>query len=232
MPSQPLELRAEPRTVFRKHVRRLRREGIVPANIFGHGESRAIQAPLRAVEHLLAQGGRTGLVSLALDGGSPQTALLKGIQRDPRSGKITHLEFQAVSLEETVVSVVPVRFTGESVAASKLGGVMMHPTTELHVEARAGDLPDVIEVDLSPLEELHSSIKVADLPTNPRYRIVDSPDDAVAVVLPPKVEEVEVPEEAEAAAAEAEGAEAAPEAEPEAGGEAQAEAAGEPAESS
>src|ERR671936_287073 len=78
MPTQPLELRAEPRTTFGKHVRRLRRQGIVPANIFGHGDSRVIQAPLRALEHLLAQGGRTGVVTLALNGTS-QTALMKGM---------------------------------------------------------------------------------------------------------------------------------------------------------
>ena len=207
MPTQRLELRAEPRTVFRKHVRRLRREGIVPANIFGHGESRAIQAPLRAIEHLLAQGGRTGLVSLTLDGGTPQTALLKDIQRDPRSGKVTHIEFQAVALEERVTSVAPLRFVGESPAVSKLGGVMTHPTTQLRIEARAADLPDVIEVDLTVLEDLHASIKVADLREDSKYRVLDPPEEVLAVVLPPKVE-VEELEAAEAAAEEAAEAEA------------------------
>src|SRR5919204_4912569 len=121
MPTQPIELRAEPRTVLGKHVRRLRRQGIVPANIYGHGASRAIQASLRALDHLLAHGGRTGIVSIAVDGKS-ETALLKDIQRDPRSGVILHVEFQAVSLEEEVTSVVPVRFIGEAPAVSKLDG--------------------------------------------------------------------------------------------------------------
>jgi large subunit ribosomal protein L25 len=216
MPTQPLELRAEPRTVFRKHVRRLRREGIVPANIFGHGESRAIQASLRSIEHLLARGGRTGLISLSFDGGTPQTALMKDIQRDPRSGKITHIEFQAVALEEEVTSVVPLRFVGESVAVTKMDGVMTHPIAQLKIQARAVDLPDVIEVDVTPLEELHASIKVADLPPNPRYRVQDPPDEVLAVVLPPKIA-LELEAEAVAAAeaeaeARAEEAEAAPEA--------------------
>jgi large subunit ribosomal protein L25 len=217
MPTQPVELRAEPRTVFRKHVRRLRRLGIVPANIFGHGESRAIQASLRAIEHLLAHGGRTGLVSLTFDGATPQTALVKDIQRDPRSGKITHIEFQAVALEERVTSVVPLRFIGESLAVTKLDGVMTHPITELRVEARAVDLPDVIEVDVTPLEELHASIKVSDLRQDPRYRVLDPPEEVLAVVLPPKIaleleaEAAEAAAEAEAAAAEAaEAAEARP----------------------
>ena len=215
MPAQPLELRAEPRTVFRKHVRRLRRQGLVPANIFGHGQSRAIQAPLRAIEQLLAHGGRTGLVSLTFDGATPETALLKDIQRDPRSGKITHIEFQAVALEERVTSVVPLRFVGEALAVSKFDGVMTHPISQLRVEARAADLPDAIEVDVTPLEELHASIKVADLGDNPRYRVVDPPDEVLAVVLPPKIAleleaEAAEAEAAAAEAAEAEGAEAQP----------------------
>src|SRR5919199_6156635 len=99
MPTHTLELHAEPRTVLGKHVRRLRRHGLVPANIYGHGASRPIQAPSRALEHLLAHGGRTGVVAITFDGTS-ETVLLKEIQRDPRSGHILHVEFQAVSMEE------------------------------------------------------------------------------------------------------------------------------------
>jgi len=200
-----LELQAEPRSVLGKHVRRLRREGIVPANIYGHGASRAIQAPLRSLEHVLAHGGRTGIIAIAVDGES-QTALMKDVQRDPRSGKILHIEFRAVSMEEEVTSVVPLRFVGESTAVTKLDGIMSHPRSEVNITARAGDLPDVIEVDVSGLDELNASIHVGDLPPSTRYRIIDSPDDVLAMVQPPKVEVEEVAEAVEAAAEEAEGA--------------------------
>jgi len=205
MPTQ-LELSAEPRTVYGKHVRRLRREGIVPANIYGHGESRAIQAPVRALERLLAQGGRTGVIAIALDGRS-ETALLKGMQRDPRSGQILHIDFQAVSMDQEVTSVVPVRFIGESDAVTKLDGVMMHQRSELHVTARASDLPDMVEVDVSSITELHGAIHVADLPASGTYSIVEPSDEVLAIVLPPKrevEEEVEEAVAAEAAAAEEE----------------------------
>lgn len=205
----PLELSAEPRDVFGKHVRRLRRQGLVPANIYGHGASRAIQAPARALEHLLAHGGRTGVVSVGFDGRS-ETALMKGVQRDPRSGKLLHVEFQAVSMEESVTSSVPVRFVGESIAVTKLDGVMTHPRTELHVTARAADLPDVIEVDVSTIRELHGAIHVSDLPPSAAYRIVDPPEEVLAIVLPPKVEVEELEAAAEEAAAEAAEAPAAP----------------------
>ena len=72
-----------------------------------------MENPRLNIEHLLAHGGRTGLVTIGFDGQS-ETALMKGIQRDPRSGQIVHVDFQAVSMTEEVTSSVPVRFIGES----------------------------------------------------------------------------------------------------------------------
>jgi large subunit ribosomal protein L25 len=207
-----IELTAEPRDVFGKHVRRLRRQGIVPANIYGHGDSRAIQAPARALEHLLVHGGRTGVVSIAVSGAT-ETALMKGIQRDPVSGHLLHVEFQAVSMTEEVTSNVPIRFVGESPAVVKQGGIMSHPRTTVHVTARAADLPDAIEVDLSAITELHGAIHVSDLPASPNYQIIDAPEEVLAMVEAPKVEVEELEAPAEAAEAAAGGAE--PEAETE-----------------
>jgi large subunit ribosomal protein L25 len=206
MPTTPIELRAESRDVFGKHVRRLRRQGLVPANIFGHGPSRAIQAPARALEQLLARGGRTGVISIDV-GGAQQTALLKTIQRDPRTAQLVHLDFQAVSMDQEVTATVPVRIVGESPAVTRLGGVMTHPRSEVHVAARAANLPDAIEVDVSGLTELNSAIHISDLATSTTYEIVDPGEEVLAMVQPPKVEVEEPAEEAaegEAPAAEAE----------------------------
>jgi large subunit ribosomal protein L25 len=208
MPTHTIELQAEPRDVFGKHVRRLRRQGIVPANIYGHGDARPIQAGARALEHMLAHGGRTGIVTIALDRGS-ETALLKEIQRDPRSGQILHIEFQAVSMEEEVISTVPVRFIGESIAVTKLSGVMTHPRTELRLAAKARDLPEAIEVDVSTIVDLHGAIHISDLPLSDTYQYLDPPEEVLAMVEPPKAAEVEPTEAAaEGAAEEAEESEA------------------------
>ena len=199
MATHTIELQAEPRDVFGKHVRRLRRQGIVPANIYGHGDSRTIEAPASALEHMLVHGGRTGLVTIAVNGGS-ETALLKEIQRDPRSGQILHIEFQAVSMEEEVTSTVPVRFVGESVAVTKLGGVMSHPRAELRLAARARDLPESIEVDVSAITELHGAIHISDLTESASYKFLDPPEEVLAMVQPPKGEAEEEEAAAEAAA--------------------------------
>jgi large subunit ribosomal protein L25 len=198
MATHTIELQAEAREVFGKHVRRLRRQGIVPANIYGHGDPRPIQAPARALEHMLVHGGRTGIVTIAVGSGS-ETALLKEIQRDPRSGQILHIEFQAVSLTEEVISTVPVRFVGESIAVTKQGGVMSHPRTELRLAARAGDLPESIEVDVSSIVELHGAIHISDLPESSTYKFLDPPEEVLAMVQPPKGEAEEEAEAAEAA---------------------------------
>ena len=211
MPSSPIELQAEPRTVFGKHVRRLRRQGITPANIFGHGASHAFQAPARVFEHLLAHGGRTNLVAIALDGDAPLTALLKTIQRDPRTAQLVHLDFQAVSLTELVSTSVPMRFVGEAPAVTREGGVMTHPLSALRIEAPASEIPDYIEVDVSGLLELNAAIHVGDLTIPANVTVLDPAESVVAAVQPPKVEAEEVTAAMEAAAeAEEAGAESAP----------------------
>ena len=202
MPAKTLELQVQPRTVLGKQVRGLRRQGVVPANLFGHGQSRAIQVPAKQIEHLLAHGGRSGVVSLLVDGTS-QTALVKSYTRDPRSANLLHVDFQAVSMTETVTSTVALRFLGEAPAVRAHGAILTHPTTELRVEAQARNLPDVIEVDVSGLEELHAAIHVSDLSLPSGVTALDPPQEVVAVVLPPKIEREEVEEAAEEAAAEA-----------------------------
>lgn len=202
MATTKLELSAEPREVFGKRVRRLRSQGLVPANIYGHGDARAIQAPSRALEVLLTHGGRTGVVRISVNGGRAETAMLKDIQRDPRSGQILHVEFQAVSMTESVTGTVPIRFVGESPAVTRLDGVMSHPRTEVRVTARAADLPEVIEVDVSSITELHGAIHVSDLPESALYKVIDAPEDVLALVDAPKVVAEDLEAEATDAAAE------------------------------
>jgi len=211
---QTLELRAEARTLLGKKVRQLRRQGLTPANIFGHGPSRPIQATTHAVELLLLHGGRTSLLSIELDSGKTETALIKHVTRDPRTDRVLHLDLQAVSLTETVSTTVPLRFVGESPAVSKMDGVLVHTLSELKVEAQARYLPEAIEVHVDTLTELGSAIHVSDLKVPQGVTILAAEDEVVAVVQAPKGEteaEAEAAEEAPAEGAEAETTEAAPE---------------------
>ncbi len=195
-----VELRAEPRTVLGKHVRRLRREGIVPGNIYGHGASRPIQAQAGTFEQMLGRGGRTSIVSIVVSGAKKETALVKGVQRDPRSGRLVHVDFQAVSMSESITTRVPLHFVGEA-PAIKFGAVILHTLADVEVRALARDLPQSLEVDLSALEELHASIKVGDIEAPQGVTITTPADETVAIAQPPRVEREEAEEAAEEAAA-------------------------------
>jgi large subunit ribosomal protein L25 len=201
------ELRAEPRSVVGKKVRFLRRQGIVPGNIYGHAASTAIQIPARDVEHTIHRAGRTQLVSLAVKGSEPTTVLVKGWQRHPYKGNLLHVDFYRVMMTETLRMDVPIRVTGEAPAVKLTGGTPFQPLATLSVECLPGDIPEAIEVDIGGLEEVDASIFVRDLVAPSGVTITTDGDEMVVKILAPTVEPVEeVPEEAAVAegAAEAE----------------------------
>lgn len=209
------ELRAEPRSIVGKKVRFLRRQGLVPGNIYGHAASTAIQIPARDVERTIHRAGRTQLVSLEVKGAEPTTVLVKTWQRHPYKGDILHVDFYRVSMTETLRMDVPIRVTGEAPAVKLTGGVPFQPLAQLNVECLPGDIPEAIEVDISGLEEVDASIYVRDLAAPSGVTILTDGDEMVVKIMAPTVEM-----EVEEAAAEGEAAPTA-----EAAGEEAAEAA-------
>ena len=202
-------LQAEPRTVIGKQVRQLRRQGLVPANLYGNGlESRALQIAERTVTHRLLRASRSTLFQLALDGGRPQTVLVKELQRDPVSGHVLHVDFYAVRESEKLRTAVPLHFVGEARAVRAFAGTLVTNMASVDVESLPADLPQVIEVDLSGLATLEDAVHVSDLHVPAGVEVLTPADELVARVLPPRVEEEVVEEAAEEAAAEqpAEGA--------------------------
>ena len=195
-------LQAEPRTVIGKQVRQLRRQGLVPANLYGNGlESRALQLAERTVTHRLMRASRSTLFQLALDGGRPQTVLVKELQRDPVSGHVLHVDFYAVRESEKLRTAVPLHFVGEARAVRAFAGTLVTNMASVDVESLPADLPQVIEVDLSSLATLEDAVHVSDLRVPAGVEVLTPAEELVARVLPPRVEE-EVAEEAAEAAAE------------------------------
>jgi large subunit ribosomal protein L25 len=202
-------LQISPREVKGKATKRLRKAGIIPANIFGHKEeSQAVQVEALAFEALRRARRATGLISLRMPGNDRvQTALVRHVQRDPRSGKILHIDFYRVSLTERITMKVPLRFVGEAPAVKEESGVLLHLLDALEVECTASDIVDYIEVDISPLTEIDAMLHAEDvqLPTN--FTLITDPKEGIAKVAATRAEKAE--EAAEAAApAEAPAAEA------------------------
>ncbi len=199
-----LILEAQRRTVLGKRVRRLRRQGIVPANIYGAGiESIPVQVDARALRPVLLEAGTTTIVDVQLRDGTAarQTypVLIEHIQRHPATGELLHLDLLKVDLGKPVRAEVPVTLVGEA-PATKSGGVLFHPVATLEVEALPRDLPRAIEVDVSTLEEIEAQITVGDLRLPPGVKVDAEPETVVVKVVPSKLEREVAAEEAEAAA--------------------------------
>jgi large subunit ribosomal protein L25 len=185
-------------------ARKLRASGRVPAILYGHGmEPVALSVDSRDLYHVLHTGaGANVLVDLVVDG-TTHLALPREIQQNHIKGQLVHVDFLAVSRNETIAIDVPVREVGEAPGV-KAGGVVEHHLFELHVECLPRDVPEAIDVDVSRLE-LGDALRVSDI-TPPRgVTILSNPEDSVLAVVVPAVlrteAELETPEEAAAAAA-------------------------------
>jgi large subunit ribosomal protein L25 len=215
-PARPA-LAAERRTVTGKAVAGLRRDGRLPAVVYGHGlESAPVTIDAHDFGLLRRRVGPNALIDLTVDGGKPTPVLIHGVQLHKVSRRPIHVDLFAVRMTEELTVDVPVHGTGESEAVAKLGGTLLNASGSVKVRARPDNLPQVIEVDLAVLVDFDAAIHARDLAIPEGVTLLTDPDEIVFKVSPPRVQEVEAAPAAEAGEA--------------AAGEAEAESAGEGAE--
>jgi len=184
------ELAVTPRTVVGKATKSLRRTGIIPANIYGHKQdSIAIQIDAHTFDRLRREHGLRSIISLRLPGKKgTQTVLVRHIQYDPLSGKILHVDFSRVSMQERIEMKVPLHFVGEAPGVKLQGGVLLHLLEALPVECKASDIIEAIEVDLSPLTEIDSILHARDVKLPAGYKLAVDADDPIIKLTAPRVE--------------------------------------------
>jgi len=202
--AKQVKLKAEPRTnVGRSGVSKLRARGIIPAVIYGGKvKPQALQVAARDVNAMMSHAsGENVLVDLEIAGEkSNLAALVQEVQHSPVGGEIVHVDFHAISMDETIQAEVPLEPTGTPVGVKTFGGLLEQSLRALAIECLPRDLPDRITVDVSQLN-IGDSIHVRDiqLPSGVTAKV---PADLTAFsVLAPVVEEEPVAVEAEAAAA-------------------------------
>ena len=178
-------LNAEKREVLGKKVKGLRREGKLPAVIYGQEiEPMSITLETKQVNQVLKVVGANTLISIKV-GKEEFLTLVREIQREVIVRDLLHLDFQAVSLEETITTSLPVVMIGVSPAVTELEGLLILGMEELQIEAKAKDLPDTISVDVSGLVEIGDNILVKDLVISGDVKILDDPDGVVIVATAP-----------------------------------------------
>ena len=205
-----LELRATPREELGRHAQGLRRRGFVPAVLYGHNVSpQSLSLEARALERVWHRAGKSHLVDLTLDGGSPRKVLIRELQVDPRSAHLVHADLFAVNLREKLTVDIPIVPVGESpaVAVEKLG-VLQQILTTLKIECLPSDIPAQLTVDVSGLVAVDDGVRISEIELPEGVALAQglSPEDLVLKVTPVRVA-TEAEEEEEAAAAEAAAAE-------------------------
>jgi large subunit ribosomal protein L25 len=199
-----LTLTAEPRVVLGKKVARLRRAGITPANIYGHRiPSVAIQADTHALNQLIRQAGRTGLIALRVAGeAEPRNVLVRAYTRKPTTDQLLHVDFYQVSMREKLTVPVPLVLTGHAPVLDTADVVVFQNLDRVEVSCLPADIPSHIDVDVSGLTETTAVIHVRDLALPPGVTVLTDPD---AVVVSVTLEAAAEEEVAAAEAAEAAG---------------------------
>ncbi|MEO7000225.1 MAG: 50S ribosomal protein L25 [Ktedonobacterales bacterium] len=181
-------LNAQKRTVMGKAVRRLRREGQIPANISGHNQtSTAIQVDAAEFAALLKQHGSTTLLTLAIaPDGVRDTALIGRVEHDPISRAVQHIDFRHVDLTEPIKAFVALHLEGEAPAVKRENGVLLHPLDVIEVEALPANLPAALTLDISGLEELNTMLYVRDIEVPRNVTILTDMNAVVVSIQPPR----------------------------------------------
>jgi large subunit ribosomal protein L25 len=185
-------------------ARRLRRNGVLPAIVYGAGNDPGMIAlNEHDFEQLLRHHASENLViDLAVDGDKVKKVLLKDVQHHPVSGQVLHADFQEISMTEMLRVNIALELTGTPSGVSQQGGVLEHLLREVEVECLPADIVEEIEVDVSALN-IGDSLAVEDLPIDTsKYTVLTAADIAVAAVAAPRVSAAEEEEEAEGEAAE------------------------------
>ncbi len=202
-------LKAEARQVTGKKVKKLRREGLLPANIYGKGlKSLAIQVNLKEFQDIFKEVGETGLIDLKVNN-ETRPALVKNLQLQYPSHMPLHADFYQVNLKEKVKAMVPIEVTGEAKAVTDNVGILLQQLSEVEVEALPDALPENITVNVSNLAALDEQITVADLKTDEGVAILTDPAQTIVKIAEAVVEEPEPEPTAEEEGAAAEGEEGA-----------------------
>ena len=158
-----VSLKLDERTVHGKKVANLRKEGLVPAVVYGAGISPiSVQVEDGVFTKAYRQAGTHAPVHLTI-GSKKKIAMIKDVDRDPVRGTVQHVSFHAVNAKEPVVAEVPVRLTGEGESeAEKAGLVVLQALDKIEVKALPMDLPEAVEVSIVALKEAGDKVTLGD----------------------------------------------------------------------
>lgn len=185
-----LKLEVQLRKLVGKKVKKLRKQGLIPANIFGpEFKSKAISINLKDLLKIYKIAKETAVIYLKLDK-EEIPVLIKNIQRHPINDFILHVDFRKIDLNKKIKTAVPIKIIGQSEAVTQKGGILLLQTELINIEALPENIPQQIEVDISVIKDIGQEIKISDLKKSDKYEIKTEADKVVASVVEHKEESI------------------------------------------
>ena len=178
-----LTIDAKIRELKGRKTEELRREGMIPAVLYGPGiENKDLTVTGKEFANLFRQAGKSSLVGLRVENEAKNfMVLINDLSVDPVSGKTIHIDFYQPDLKKEIEADVPLVFVGESPAVKDLGGTLIKNFDEIAVKALPADLPREIKVDISVLKNFDDAIAVKDLTVAGKVELLKNPEEIVAL---------------------------------------------------
>jgi len=188
-----MELNAKTRTVFGKKVKRLREEGLIPAELFGRGlKNQHLAVSEKEFVKVYKNAGGNTVVYLVNEEGEKIPTLIAEVQIHPLSQKPLAVDFHQIKMDEAIEAKVPIEFTGTA-PAEKIGLVVVRVLQEIEVKSLPGQIPHSFPVDISKLENAGDSIHVSDLKIPQGVKVALPPETVIATVTEKAEEETAAP---------------------------------------
>jgi large subunit ribosomal protein L25 len=184
-----MDLAVEERSAFGKKVNTLRREGFIPAELYGHGVPNVhLSVSAKEFAKTYATAGTNTVITLVV-GTEKLPAIIHHVERHYISGAPSSIDFYQVKMDEKITARVPIEFVGDSAAVREKGAVINKSMAEIEVEALPNDLPRQLTVDLSRLDDIDKTIYVRDIAVPHGVEVLVDGDTAVATATAPRIEE-------------------------------------------
>jgi len=165
-------------------------KNFVPAVLYGKKiENAVLWVDRKKITSVIEEVGESTVFKVSLDGRDERNVLIKEVQRDIVDGRVIHVDFYQIRMDEEIEAKVELEFTGESPAVKDLGGILVKNLDEVEVKCLPGDLPSKIEVDVSRIKNFEDYIYIKDLPVSDKVEVLAEPETVVAMVSEPRSEE-------------------------------------------
>lgn len=210
------ELLVKKRENLGKKVKSLRKQGLIPAELYGHNfENIHLAVSARDFLRVYKEAGESAIVKLRIESlelkdeneelkSNEFNVLINDIQKNCLTDEISHIDFYSVRMDEKITAAIPLKFINESPAVKEKIGILIKTMHEIEVESFPADLPRYIEVDINSLSELGASIHVKNLKIGKGVKFLVEPETVIATITelveeevalgPATVEEVKVEE--------------------------------------